>query len=289
MRTPKASRTIWNDATAAAQPPDVWLVGDWGTGEFADVRRTLDPAIRWREHLTPEGAWAVLSDGTSPPELALLAQPRPGCIDQSCVDRLQIAAPLMRIVIVAGAWCEGELRTGRPLIGAARLYWHQLPAWWARSLAQRAARFPPMWSRMPDSARPSELTPTTGAAKTIVAVDAIDFAVFETLEAALHPYGWSCVWMRPNADAIEAASLGVWDGGQLDAGDCASLARFCQRFGALPAPVVALVDFLRVEHFKRLHTAGASALLGKPYDVASLVHELTRVSTSVPLPSKARS
>ena len=46
------------------------------------------------------------------------------------------AAPLCRFVALAGSWCEGESRSGRPLPAVPRVYWHQWSAWFDRELAE---------------------------------------------------------------------------------------------------------------------------------------------------------
>jgi hypothetical protein len=264
----------------------VWLVGDWRQGEFDFVRGTLDGAARWPILATPDEAAAASL--RPPPEVALVAQPRPGDWQQAAIVRLQAALPLARIVIVAGSWCEGERRTGRPLVAAARLYWHELPAWWGRALAHRAAGLAPHWSGTGDAALTGDQQSSPRAAPAAIAVDSIDHSVFETLADVLKPYGWRCVWTSRGRGEFGDAAVGVWDGGQLDPNDLADLERFCRRFAARPASVVALVDYPRVEHFELIARTGAAALLGKPYSVASLAYELQRLADSPPVGSIPR-
>ena len=147
---PRHQRTRYSPTASA---PVVWFVGDWGgdqgIDEFVHVREVfeaLSSASQVGSFATLENAIAAVCTA-APPEVLLLAQPRPGCIEQSAIDQFLAAAPLTRIVIVAGSWCEGERRTGRPLVGAVRLYWHEVPAWWRENLAIRVAGGTPDWSR----------------------------------------------------------------------------------------------------------------------------------------------
>src|SRR5262245_66662610 len=55
-------------------------------------------------------------------------QSRSGEFAQAEVDAVQILDPLAKCLIVAGCWSEGEPRSGRPLLDAKRIYWHQGPA-----------------------------------------------------------------------------------------------------------------------------------------------------------------
>jgi hypothetical protein len=271
-----------------AAQPTVWVVGPWTRGEFSSVRDRLDPGHAWVDVSTLAGATARIDGGELPPEVLLLAQPRPGVNAQEHLDRLYATAPLVRVAVVAGTWCEGEMRTGRPLQGSLRLYWHELPAWWEGAQRDRSAGRAPPWSLPvePWAAAAWRDHPGAGmdaqAARAVVAIDARDFATFETLSAALAGLGWRCIWTprgRKLADAGRAsdaasATAGIWDGGQLDPAECNALQRFCKQFGVQPAPVIAMVDFPRLEHLELVRTAGASAIMGKPYAITALAAEL---------------
>ena len=229
-------------STANKSSPTLLAVGPWDRGEFAAVRDDLDPDRRWPT--APSLADASLSplDLTTPAELILLAQPRPGVDTQSEIERCRAAWPLARIVVIAGAWCEGELRTGRPLAGVIRLYWHELAPWWLEAVHRLAAGQCPPWS--------APLTAPGGAAdlhsfatrmhtihgnQPILAIDAVDLAVFESLEHALNSAGWQCRWQPRHRPEIWSTSdeplpaAGLWDGAQLDADETQGLKTFCRR------------------------------------------------------------
>jgi hypothetical protein len=59
------------------------------------------------------------------PNAVVWLQSRPGQYSQAEIDAAQIADPLARPVIVAGALCAGEPRSGKLLLDVTRLYWHQ--------------------------------------------------------------------------------------------------------------------------------------------------------------------
>jgi hypothetical protein len=280
-RRTNSTRTRWDPAAAG---PVAWLVGPWDEGEFALALDGMRLPQDSRRLATLDAAWAAAAAAKRPPEVLWLAQPRPGFWPQADVDRLQRAAPLARLVIVAGAWCEGELRTGRKLSGVHRIFWHELPRFWNHSIARWGAGLAPRWSQPLTAAEP-HLEPdpraadaplhraSCGAPRT-VAIDAIDFATFEALAAALAPCGWSAVWTPRGRGALGNAAAGVWDGAQLDPAEVATLAAFAARFDGRPVPVVALVDFPRPEHLALLREAGAAALLGKPYALEALLDAL---------------
>jgi CheY-like chemotaxis protein len=283
--------------------PTLVAVGPWEHAEFAALRAELDPQRQWTTFATLAELAAALADDAAenaaatipsvplPPELVLFAQARPGVDDPSPSERLRAVAPLTRVVVVAGSWCEGELRTGRPAAGVVRLYWYEFAPWWRAAVAEWEANETPAWSEPLDDVRAGQETAVVAlrerdnvvpAERDVIVVDAVDFAVFETLAAVLAPFGWCCEWQprhRPELAAVTALVAAIWDGGQLSDRELAALRAFAAGVHAAnaAAPVIALLDFPRVEHLQAARDAGAAAVLGKPYQVARLVNELDRL------------
>ncbi|MCH7751928.1 MAG: hypothetical protein IH898_07220 [Planctomycetes bacterium] len=248
-------------------------VGPWHTPEFATALANFQEGQSLHQLASIEEACGLLSTAEVAPELILLAQPLPGTVRQQEVDRLQRLAPLARIVVVAGSWCEGELRTGSPPVGVLRLYWYELAPWWQAALRRLSAGLCPAWSAPldhPQAGRYSvDATINELMTPSIVAIGADDFAVFECLADALAASGASATWARSD-DPVEAAA-GIWDGGQLSDRELERLGRFCRQ---VLGPVVALLDFPRVEHIIEARAAGAVAVFGKPYVVEEVLAAL---------------
>lgn len=278
--------------------PTFIAAGPWQDAEFAIVRAEIDADPTWETVPTLRAVVDRIAT-SEPPELVLLAQSHPGADDQTDVERLRKLAPLTRVIVIAGSWCEGELRTGRPLTGVVRLYWYEFAAWWQAALRRLDDGETPPWTEPLTNLRAGEairLEATSGgeslvyrADAPVIAVDTTDYAAFEALSGGMNGLGWSCVWqprhrptLRDESDASHLApTAGIWDGGQLDAEEHENLAAFCRRLKAHNAPVVTLLDFPRVEHVEQSHSAGAAALLAKPYQLAALHNELTRLTTLV--------
>jgi CheY-like chemotaxis protein len=294
LYTPNRSNQEYSSRTA----PTVLLAGPWQHVEFAAVRAEMDTANQWPTFPSLAAAIEQLPSESSP-DLILLAQPRPAVDRQEHVERLRRIAPLARIILVAGTWCEGELRTGQPLTGVIRLYWYELPPWWRACCRQWARRESSPWAEPLTEIRPGQFLRVDGAGpphdhgdKLLpLAIDATDYAVFEALKTGLASYGWTTIWQprhRPqlNRELAEPPAAAIWDGSQLDPIELESLAQLGTRMAVDQAPVVALLDFPRVEHLSIAKAAGAAALLGKPYQLALLHDELTRVTTHRPAPSE---
>ncbi|MDR0870617.1 MAG: hypothetical protein LBN39_07470 [Planctomycetaceae bacterium] len=62
-------------------------------------------------------------------ECSVLLQSYPFEFPQKFVNMLINAEPLLPVILVAGAGCEGEVRTGRPLQGVFRIYASQWTAY----------------------------------------------------------------------------------------------------------------------------------------------------------------
>lgn len=283
--------------TRYAWDSELYAVGSWDAGEFAQLRLDLDPLSRWKTAASLSALLDHADNDDIPPAVVLVAQVRPGTDAQVHVDRLLKTWPLTRIVIVAGSWCEGELRTGRPLAGVVRLYWYELPAWWRAAATALARRAAPPWSAPLDDGRSEPVGAPSGgcpnrfprvtSSRGIVAIDAGNYEVYETLAAVLAAERWESRW-RPRRryeahsdhelrNEREQVVAGIWDGGQLDEDEQTRLSQFCDLLGGL-VPVLALLDFPRTEHVALIRAAGAATLLAKPYQTSRLIAELSRIT-----------
>ena len=255
----------------------VCLLGDWELREFAAATAEITAAHDWLHMADLEAACEILDDCQQSPELIFLAQPQPGLYRQAEIDRLQRLLPLTRLVVVAGSWCEGELRTGTPPDGVIRLYWYEFASWWRAAVGRRDAGICPLWSLPLDHPQAgrwssvrvliSQITP-----KLSVLIDATDYAAYETLSAALGEFAItsSCSWNGQRDLTLKRPTVnaGIWDGGQLGEREAVQLTQFCNK---IDGPVVALLDFPRVEHLEQTRAAGAVAVFAKPYVVEELV------------------
>ena len=265
-----ASATSLQDYLAEMEI-DALFVGPWQTSEFAAAIADLNDGQSCPQFATVSAAAKALMELEVAPELLLLAQTLPGTVLQEDIDRLQKLAPLARIVVVAGTWCEGELRTGQPPRGVLRLYWYELRPWWQAAQRRLAAGLCPSWSQPLDHFQSGRfcadaMVPTLPGT---IAVDATDISVFESLAAAIQQTGAAAVWARSQANFH--ATVGIWDGGQLGPSELTRLKEFC---AAVDGNVVALLDFPRIEHVAAVRAAGASAVFGKPYVVQEVLAAL---------------
>lgn len=242
----------------------VLAIGPWTDGEFLAARSQIDGSAQWQllDDFDTARPWLEESDelvGT-----ILVAQSLPGQLSTADIDSIRLLAPLAQIVVITGTWCEGEIRTGKPVAGVLRLHWHELPQWWRTRFNQGSP-----WSYSLEGAlHPRNLHPSLHL-QGKVAVYTPALASFEALSGALSPTGLECEWHRYTLP--HGTLVGIWDGAQLDDPELLRLKSFaapiCEHGGSL----VVLLDFPRKEHFAQLKDVGRTAILGKPYIISDLI------------------
>lgn len=254
----------------------VLLVGNVDRAEFREVRPMLDEAGLVVPVPNMSLAVEMLSAQQLAPEVIVLAQSCPGEFSETDVERLRRLAPLARILGLLGSWCEGEMRSGKPLPGVVRIYWHQWAARWHRELDRLCSGRSPTWGLPPTASEDDRLLlaadqPWPIRDGLIVVVARLPHLA-ECLAAACQATGYSTVSLHPSWEArvtgAVAALFDVTDG--LD-----DLARWTKVFA--PLPIIALLDFPRIENHAQALAAGAAAVLSKPLVWEDLHAELGRL------------
>ncbi|QEG34119.1 hypothetical protein [Bythopirellula goksoeyrii] len=266
-----------DDSVGNKSTVGVLLVGPWKNGEFAEILSPLSMSADWQRTASCEEAAALLQETEFAPELILLACPLPDTYLDADVEQLLLAAPLARLVVVAGTWCEGELRTGTPLSGVLRLYWYEFPGWWTSAINTLGHGGCPPWSQPLDGPHSGRCLDTIQAELTgVVAIDCKLISTFDALAGALGPYKAECHWARRGQfeQLPSQVTAGIWDGGQLEPLELERLRIFAQEICKRGGRVIALLDFPRQEHLAMVRDAGGSAVMGKPYVVEELVSRL---------------
>lgn len=251
-------------------PPRVQIVGDFDHPDFRDALDLLGVTAK------------VKSTNAEPPELIFIAQSRPVMFPFRGVEALRRAAPLAGMVALAGTWCEGEPRTGRPWPGVQRLYWYEFPAWWQRQLAKRTARLCPDWARStPPELRnlDCKLRIDSAAPRGMIIVNSAVRETADVLSDSLCHAGYATLWQRGDRmhDRFRGAIAGIWEGAQLNEREAHQLATFCRQLSANSAPVVALLDFPRRDRVDHAMSLGTAAVLGTPWLDADLIAALEMI------------
>ncbi|MCH8043172.1 MAG: hypothetical protein IID44_05590 [Planctomycetes bacterium] len=245
----------------------VLLIGDVARAEFRDASALIEDTSRTITTTDVDEAARLLAGGEYSPELIVLAQARPGQISQQQVERLQLAAPLARLIVLLGSQCEGETRTGQPWPGVRRAFWYQWPARWRAELERRRQGGLPSWGQPPTASDEELLLSSLWPRRPchgLVAIHTPHFDTAATLAEACGERGMSTVWVQPHRPSqLHGARAALWDAGCLDSEELGRLARFRQRIDG--APIGVLADFPRVQHREQLMAAGATFIVGRPF------------------------
>ncbi|MCC7475661.1 MAG: hypothetical protein IT425_09710 [Pirellulales bacterium] len=266
-------------STAVSRPPVVRLEGQI---EHPDFRESLALLARTSR---------LTTSAEQSPDVIVVAQSRPGTASRALLESFKSTAPRAGVVVLAGSWCEGELRTGKPWPNVPRLYWYAFPTWWNQQLARRTAGGDPCWLMQTAPLFVEESNPVNPMSaatnrgelmRDLIHVSSRDRESAAAIADALQSTGIVTVWRRPGQQipASSSAVAGVWDGGQLTESEARDLATFCGRLAGHGASVVALLDFPRRDRVDLAYRLGAHAVLGKPWLAADLADCISAAATA---------
>jgi hypothetical protein len=276
--------------------PKLLVSGEFWHPDFADlishveVPTTLIPGEKLGQLLAPTEQYTAI----------LIAQSRRGSVSQSFVNHVRNLFPHAALAVLLGSWCEGETRSGNPLQGVTRMYWHE----WNGSYGSLVARLHAHGIHLPHSLnhrRPQEILRAAGqradapnggeqlagTEPCVVGVSALTLCQFETLEEPLRALGVTPVWLEQatwragEPQEIMAVCLDSDGVGELLYGRV-ELAR-----EIVPtAPLILTLNFPRKEELNELRAElNVKAVLSKPFDLNTLWQALRKVGIELPEPA----
>ncbi|HTQ38281.1 MAG TPA: response regulator [Pirellulales bacterium] len=241
----------------------------------------------------------LLSDGDCSPALIVLAEFFPPRLTNCQLHALRQSAPLAKIFRLLGPWFEGEVRTAHPLPATLRTYWHQWAPRLQRPLEQFCSNqisahtpFESTWS-LPITAGDDEqllaalddcglpcaevkrsdvlsdnfsapLAQPANFCAPLIAVIAQHRETAQSLRDLCAQRGWKTVWLRtPPTETPLKVDVILFDSISGSPAELETVARLKAVSGG--APLVALQGFPRADDIRRWQTAGAAALVSKPF------------------------
>ena len=226
----------------------IWLVGK--------AAAELAPAVAWlREHARCERAGI--------PSAIVVLQSRPGEFPQDQIEALHRRAPLARLIVLAGAWCEGELRSGKPAHGVTRILWHQ----WRERLPRELEATPLPRTTSDVESLLRAIPRQAEAQRGLAAICTWRRESFAALAEACLVAGLQGVWQPPEAPrVVDGADVLLIDGWPSIAGR--------RLFAHQSIPAVLLLDWPRPEDVMRAAEQQIDRVLGQPMLLADLVAAL---------------
>ena len=251
----------------------ILLVGDTSRPEFREADTALQELAEVIRCIDVEAAIAALSDGLLGVHGIVLIQAFPDQFSATAIDRFRNLAPLARLIAILGSWCEGEPRSGRPLPGVIRIYWHQASIRIRREFPRWFQAEGSVW-RLPATASDEEHLLASVAAplpegKGLVAIWTRRPEMHDLLADACRRVGYSTAWLHPRQPArVQGAAAAIYDGTALDLAGWAELEQVSDAVS--PAPTLALLDAPRIQDVRLARTLGAS-VLAKPFRIDELL------------------
>ena len=263
----------------------VLFVGHVDRPEFRGAFRWLRTHSILHDVAGIDEATELLAEGKMRPELIVVAKSRPGEVSSAQLDGLRRMAPLARITGLLGSWCEGEPRSGRVWPGVYRSYWYHWPARIAKDLPDIATGRCPAWGLPVTSTDDEYILFSAGQPPTphrgLVAIVTESTVTSEGLSDACRQAGYATVCIAPDqieSSVLEGPSLLISDCGPLDHNVLCDIQRLAARHH--PAPVISLILHPRPEDIDRVRSAGAAAVVAKPFMLDDLYWELDRLANT---------
>ena len=224
-------------------------------------------------------------------DLIIVAQSRPGQFAQAEIESWQQRYPLTPVIVVLGSWCEGEMRSGKPLIGVPRLYWHQFSAQYEDFTEQIIAGKPTRW-HLPSTSTRSDVLLTLPAANTAPPHPIPSIAIYtrlqtdyEMLSDICRPLAAEINWCSPVPPTCEPVSVANdplpislslinLDHGFGEAFETASKLQAIHP----RAPFILLTGFPRQDDLQRFQEDfPRCAVVSKPFEHLELVNTMLRL------------
>jgi len=253
--------------------PRVLLIGSTDREEFRDVASMLRAHADLQLGATLSEAIACLLSNHKMPRLIILAQSWPGEHNDFEYRELCCLAPLVPVTMLLGGWSEGEPRTGNPLPGAIRIYWHQ---WLVRGPSL-------LKSLSNDHCGPLSLAMTTeethrwqlggpqacdpSAGFVLVATERREQAA--AIVDALRSHNVAAVWTRGGDKPLAAGAVAAICDCPLGSRRLEPIVQLRAQYAHLP--ILALMDFPRGDQREEAIAAGVAEVLARPLRIEDLV------------------
>ena len=220
-------------------------------------------------------------------ELVVLAQAIPDQFSREEVECLQARFPLTPIVALLGSWCEGEVRTGTPIPGLRRIYWHQWMGQFDAFCYQlQSAGISNL--HLPSTATVADQVLRIDAAHQplksklkCVGISATNRFQFDSLKDALENLGYRCRWIELEkeellSDPQQTARFQpiCVDTDVINEDVYVRLNWLRDRFPA--AKIILITNFPRIDQTDRIKKAGVYQIISKPYHLDDLAYAVNR-------------
>jgi hypothetical protein len=255
------------------------FVGGWRDLEFREVVEWL--SAHTQLHFFPDATAAANAIAAEHFDGVVLGQSRRGEFSGEAIEALHRAAPLVRLRIVYGAWCEGETRSGNPPAGVVRWHWLQAAPRLAAELAQLSRR--ESWSQPRAATELDRLQAASAASECerrsgLLAISARDKIAYETIAEPCLAAGYECLWLKKTSDLAPRGAVALIADFEPAEPNAASSHRDAERIAKLVerasgARLILLVGYPRFDDVELARQRGAE-VCAKPFLSEDLLFRL---------------
>jgi CheY-like chemotaxis protein len=259
----------------------VLFVGDPERAEFRAAAAKLT-AQEARSAPDIPAALELLNVSDFSPVVIVLAEIGSQPHSANDLAQLRRSVPLARLVRLLDPWLEGEGRTSRSVPVSFRAQWHQSVDQFPWSLPPTASQDDCLLVTVDDDF--TTTSPANSAAdalssigsNTLIAICARDRETAQSLSSIFTAQRWKSLCLRtPPTETPLTVDAAVFD---LALGTDEELTQLTvMKSAAGAAPLIALLGFPRPEDVARLQSAGATAVIAKPFLTANLIHEIEQL------------
>lgn len=258
------------------------MSGDYWQEDF----KSLLTSINVHMTMTPIEKLSLMKDNEERFDLIVLAQSRRNQVDDSIVRFLQTEFPGMPIAFVLGSWCEGETRSGEPVPGVVRVYWHQWKGQYDKFVQQLETSGITDW-HLPATATVADRieqgkAPDNDVCRLIIGISAWTQTQYEMVADALTTLGYRARWLERSiwdAQAFRLLSAICIDANSLT-DDLVNRVSWL-RTTFPDRPMVLILNFPRADEVASASDLGIAEVLAKPFELAELHAALKRATESV--------
>lgn len=250
------------------------MIGDFSCREFYSLRTNIS---RFADVTSVGGcteAVDLLRGEHAIFDLAIIAERWPGEHARGTLEQIQRESPIMRMVAICGSWCEGQKRSATPWPGMLHTSWHRWLPHWQDDLVRLSNHRLPSFG-LPVAASEHERTlfrefPKRTEGK-LIAIRSRREDMADMLATACRSQGYATAWLDPRHPLrLEGPDAILWEGSPHQLDDLQST-----HIRYRSAPILALLDFPRIDDVERAITHGATEILAKPMHLDDL---FTRVA-----------
>ena len=258
----------------------ILLSGDYWHPDFKSILSSFDLPVT----MVPIEKLSSFEASATQFDLIVMAESRRDQIQPETMEWLRQKFSGVPIVNLLGSWCEGEMRSGSPLPGVIRVYWHQWSGQYAQFVNQLKENSITDWhlpatttiaDRLQSSTTPVDLQ------NEIIGVSAWTQTQYEMLADSLKTMGYRSRWLERStwdAEAIRILSAICIDANSMTQDLTNRLqwlkTTFPQR------PMILILNFPRENDVASAKSLGVEEVLSKPFDLADLLTALIRVCDS---------